>query len=985
MYSNRIVCILLRGIHMNQIHKKIAAALAALTVCTAAVPMSVQADYGVGGNGTAVMEYLDRGIYAVKSGSGMFVSWRFNANDPENASYQLYRDGELIYTSQPGDPTCYEDAGGSAASKYRVDTVVSGKVVSKEDCKFTSGTNYFDIPLKSPGNIYSPNDTVVGDVDGDGQYELFVKWDPNNSQDNSKAGVTGNVYIDCYTLTGQMLWRIDLGRNIRAGQHYTQLCVADFDGDGKAEFITKTGDGTVDGTGKVIGNGNADYRNDGGYILTGPEYMTLFDGQTGAAKDTIAFPVERGDATSNAAKSTWGDNYGNRVDRFNSGIAYLDGVHPSAIYGRGYYTRMTVSALDVVDGKLKVRWIFDTGFNSNTPGWGDGNHNLMVGDVDNDGKQEICMGSTMIDDNGKLLWCNRKGHGDAMHLGDLVPERPGLELFMCHEHEPYGISLIDAATGKDIFHFDGDKDTGRCCADNVWAGNPGAEFWGARPANTILNSSGQTLANIGAPQNFLIYWDGDLEREMLNDITISKFTAADKIADIFTASGCASNNGTKAVPCLTADLFGDWREELLLRTEDNTKIRVFCTTAPTDARITTLMHDMQYRAQTCCEQSSYNQPPHPSFYLGTGSALPEHPSVVVNGSSTGSVSPAYIDTTKTYIISNKNSGLLLGIEGKMEARANIAQMTADKTNTANMWKFVLSEEDSYILQNAADPSYSIMLDGAEENGTNVVLAQSAATPFHLYRSGSGYVITTTGGDDNNCIEVGNAETAANANVNLWERNGHDCQTWILEAVSYHVGTAPSLIGDMNRDGIINAIDLTLLKQGLISITNGTPSRTGLLAGDVNADGDVSVADAVLLARFLTNDALLNSTYCCAIDASYMYGVEENINAGFDSPAYLNLDNVAGSLAEFTAYVPKAGKYALTVRYANGSDANRIMDISVNGTKALTQDFNGTGAWTTWETANILLSLEAGANTIRLTSAMDQGGPNLDYFIIKPAE
>ena len=966
---------------MNRKHKRFAAALAAFAVCTTALPMSASADFGVGGNGTAIMEYLDRGVYAVNSGNGMFVSWRFNANDAENTTFQLYRDGELIYTSEPGSPTCYQDAGGSAASKYRVDTVVGGKTVSSENCKFTSGSNYFDIPLKSPGNIYSPNDTVVGDVDGDGQYELFVKWDPNNSQDNSKAGVTGNVYIDCYTLTGQQLWRIDLGRNIRAGQHYTQLCVADFDCDGKAELITKTGDGTVDGTGKVIGNGSADYRNDGGYILTGPEYMTLFDGLSGAAKDTIAFPVERGDATSNAAKSTWGDNYGNRVDRFNSGIAYLDGVHPSAIYGRGYYTRMTVSAIDVVDGKLSVRWVFDTGFNSNTPGWGDGNHNMMTADVDNDGKQEVCMGSTMIDDNGKLLWCNRKGHGDAMHLGDLVPERPGLELFMCHEHEPYGISLIDAATGKDIFHFDGDKDTGRCCADNVWAGNPGAEFWGARPANTILDSSGKTLANIGAPQNFLIYWDGDLEREMLNDITISKFTAQDKITDIFTASGCASNNGTKAVPCLTADLFGDWREELLLRTEDNTKIRVFCTAAATDVRLTTLMHDMQYRTQTCCEQSSYNQPPHTSFFLGTGSALPEHPNVIINGSNTASSAPVAVDTSKTYVLKNKNSGLLLGAEGKAENGANISQQTPDSTNQANMWRFEKCEDDSYILKSVADPSMGVILEGGEENGSNIMLARSQATPLHLYRAGTGYILATVASDDTNCIEVGNAAEDINANVNLWERNGHDCQTWILETVPYHAGAAMFAPGDVNGDRRINAVDLSYMKRGIIEKAD----RLSMRAADVNADGAVTVADAVLLTRFLSGDAEINSTYVCAIDAGYMYGVEESTNTGFESPAYLNLDNVVGSFAEFTVWIPKDGKYNLTVRYANGTDANRQMDISVNGNKALTQDFGGTSAWTAWETANILLTLEKGDNTIRLTSAMDQGGPNLDYFIVKPAE
>lgn len=316
---------------------------AALMVAATALPVNfgtaiAEATYGTG---QSLVEYLDRGIYAVKSGNGMFVSWRWNADDDDNAEFRLYRDGQLVYTSKAGTgATSYQDNGGSTNSKYRVDTLVNGTVVSSEECYFNSGTNYFDIPLSSPGSQYTPNDCCVGDVDGDGQYEIFLKWE-GKALDNSQSGYTDNVYIDCVTLEGKTLWRIDLGKNIRAGQHYTQMCVADFDGDGHAELITKTADGTKDGTGKVIGDGSKDYRNAGGYILTGPEYMTLFDGQTGAALDTINFPVPRGGV------SSWGDGYGNRVDRFNSGIAYLDGVHPSAVYGRGYYTRMTISAVTV--------------------------------------------------------------------------------------------------------------------------------------------------------------------------------------------------------------------------------------------------------------------------------------------------------------------------------------------------------------------------------------------------------------------------------------------------------------------------------------------------------------------------------------------------------------------------------------------------------------------------------------------------------------
>lgn len=613
---------------MKKKFTRLCASLAALTIC-AGIPngimAGIQADaaYGVGGNNSAIMEYLDRGIYAVKNGNGMFVSWRWNADDADDAEFRLYRDDTLIYTSKSGDATSYQDNGGKATSKYRVDTIENGKVVSSQNCKFTSGNNYFDIPLKSPGSQYSPNDCCVGDVDGDGQYEIFLKWDPSNAQDNSKGGKTDKVYIDCYTLGGKQLWRIDMGQNIRAGQHYTQMCVADFDCDGKAELITKTADGTKDGTGKVIGNANKSYVNSEGRVLDGPEFLTLFEGATGKALDTIDFPVPRGKV------SDWGDNYGNRVDRFNSAIAYLDGVHPTAVYGRGYYTRLTLSAVDVRNGKLVKRWVYDTGNNKNTPGWGCGNHNVMVADSDNDGKQEIFMGASAIDDNGKLMWTTGTKHGDAMHLGDLIPDREGLEFWICHEDKPYGESCLDAKTGKTIFHINGTKDTGRCAADNVYAGNKGAEFWGAADGN-VYDTSGKKIGGTKPAQNFFIYWDGDLEREILDGNKISKMTGANKIDRVFTANGCGSNNSSKSVPCMTADLFGDWREELILRTDDNSKLRIWCTTSSTKVRLTTLMHDMQYRMQNGCQQSAYNQPPHVSYYLGSDAPLPARPSIKLN-------------------------------------------------------------------------------------------------------------------------------------------------------------------------------------------------------------------------------------------------------------------------------------------------------------------------------------------------------------------
>ena len=448
------------------------------------------------------VEYLDRGVTAFNTGSGMIVSWRSLADDPTNTVFKLYRDNTLIYTSNAGEATCYIDTNGSVSSNYRVDTIVNNVVTSSDSPVVTSDESYLQIDLDKPGDGYTPNDASVGDVDGDGTYEIILKWDPSNSKDNSQSGKTGNVYIDCYKLDGTRLWRIDLGVNIRAGAHYTQFLVADFDGDGKAEMTCKTADGTVDGQGNVIGDASADYRNSKGYILSGPEYYSLFDGETGAVLDTVNYTPSRGTVKS------WGDSYGNRVDRFLGAVMYIDSDHPTAVTVRGYYTRMTATAYDVVNKKLVVRWTFDTNNDSASAlAYGNGNHNCMPADVDGDGKQELILGGTCLDDDGTVLWCTGLGHGDALDVGDFLPDRDGLEVWTCHEESPYGVSLLDAATGEVIFHYDASSDTGRALAGNIYAGNYGAEFWSTASSN-IYNSSGTSIAMNRPSVNFLCYWDG---------------------------------------------------------------------------------------------------------------------------------------------------------------------------------------------------------------------------------------------------------------------------------------------------------------------------------------------------------------------------------------------------------------------------------------------------------------------------------------------
>ncbi len=966
---------------MNMKFRRLKAAAVSLAMAVGFVPSvigtaPVSAAYGTGNN---IVEYLDRGISAINTGSGMHVSWRYLATDSDNAVFRLYRDNTLIYTSEAGMGTSFIDTAGNGSSVYTVEAVENGVVTSKDTCSMIANQSYFEIPLDIPAAgtdyTYSANDCSVGDVDGDGQYELFVKWDPSNSQDNSFDGVTGNVYIDCYTLEGTKLWRIDLGKNIRAGAHYTQYLVADFDCDGKAEMTCKTADGTVDGKGTVIGDASADYRNSSGRILSGPEYYTLFDGATGAALDTVDYEHPRGEV------SKWGDNYGNRCDRFVGAVAYLDGVHPSAVTSRGYYTRFTAVAYDVVNKKLVKRWAYDTGYDSSKDGYADGNHNCMPADVDGDGKQEIVFGAVCLDDNGTVLWCNNLGHGDAMHMSDFLPDRAGLELWVCHEHEPWGVSLLDAKTGEKIFHYDHSKDTGRCAAGNIYAGNPGAEFWGAQ-SGSVYDGTG-TATDIARPaQNFLIYWDGDLERELLDGNTITKINASKKIDTVLVADGCTSNNSTKATPNLSADILGDWREELLLKTEDSKYMRIYSTPYATESRITTLMHDTQYRMQVATEQTGYNQPPHTSFYLGSDEALPERPAVTIQG--------ANIDS-RNYAIRNKNSGLYLSIEGEAKISANVSQ-NAIAVSDVSVWNFHRSTDGYYTVSSAKYPDLFLDLTGGKTAaGTNIGVYRemgNAAQLFGLVDNGDGsYLLTTKATNGASCIEVKDASADVNANIQQWEKNGHACQSWILEPVVIGEKVSDNVIvGDVNRDGKVNCFDFVLIKRNKDNI-NGFDRQFA----DTNADGFVTREDINALGKFLTKQGSFEAVdkkaaLYYADEMSFTQGVTENVNAGFKKDKYVNLDNCTGSRLEWNISVPEDGNYLCSFNIANGSTDNRKMKIEVNDNADYwMQDFLSTESWTSWTTRGIVLPLKKGINSIRMISETASGGPNIDYLYFEKTD
>ena len=585
------------------------------------------------GTGHYQMENLDRGVVAVKVSGGVYVGWRMFGYEYDttasNVTYNVYRDGAKV--ANVTDSTNYLDASGSASSKYTVTAVIKGTEGAQSPAATVWGQQYLSIPIKPPSGSYSANDASAGDLDGDGKLDIVLKWDPSNSKDSGSSGTTDPCIIDGYTMAGTKLWSINVGSNIRAGAHDTQFSVYDFDGDGKAEVSFKTAPGTKDGKGNFLTKGPAagadntkDYRSSGGMVLEGPEWLTVFSGVDGSELDTVDYPVPYGTVAN--AVATWGDANGNRSHRYNGGFAFVKdgGVAaglPSIIQQRGYYTRLTVSAMTFRGGVLAKNWVYDSGSTAGNEAYGQGCHSCMAGDVDDDGAQEIIPGSSTINSDGTFRCATGIGHGDALHVSELVVGK-GISVFLPHEMAG-GQDCHDASTCSLYFNMTGGSDNGRGVADYVNPLDVDAAVCSSTHGRKNCKTGADVASNAGTC--FLMYWDADELRELEAGTSITK----DGGGTLLNASGCASNNSTKSTPTLTADLLGDWREELVLRESSNSALRLFTTTDVTKRRIYTLMHDPTYRAQVSFEQSSYNQPPHVGFHIGPGMADPPKPDIYV--------------------------------------------------------------------------------------------------------------------------------------------------------------------------------------------------------------------------------------------------------------------------------------------------------------------------------------------------------------------
>ncbi len=892
-------------------------------------------------------DYLSRGLVAVKTNDCVFLSWRKFASDSNTISYNIFRNDSLINNLPVTGKSNYTDSAGTINSIYYVEIIQGPSSTST----YTSPVNvwhnnYLTIPLQTPVN-YSPNDCSVADLDGDGEFEIVVKME-GISHDNAHEGYTDPVELHAYELDGTLLWKLNLGINIRAGAHYTQFMVYDLDGDGRAELACKTAPGTKDGSGQFLNKGpaetdndSADYRTGGGwpgFIISGPEYLTIFNGTDGKEMETVPYLPDR------YPTDGWGklnDNT-NRVDRFLAGVAYLDGKNPSLVMCRGYYGRTVLVAWDYNEGSLTERWVFDSETSNNSYS-GQGYHSLSVADVDNDGKDEIVYGSMCVDDDGTGLWTSGLGHGDALHVSDIDPDIPGLEVWGIHEYaQIHGSALLKAATGEIIWGTS-PADVARGVSADITAEYPGMECWGG--TNELRSAKNEHAGSWPSSSNFLIWWDGDLLRELLDGNSVKKYINNANDITLLEATECTSNNGSKSTPAFSGDIIGDWREEVVFRTLDNQSLRIYTTTIPTDNDIYTLLHDPQYRLALTWQNVGYNQPPHPGFFLGDGMASPPKQNIEIINPTT---SPRI-----TIIRPEENYELPLGLDLSMALK----------------------------LTGIPDTSPVIIYQGNTEIDTIFKAPYFISMPG--FTTGS-YKITAKAKDTN-----GIPVTSDTVNITVDE--GYPYIT-----ITSPVGTPLLWSGNdvlisahaFDYDGVVDSVEF-YLNGDLLFCDKSSPYETILenpqpntyqLYGIVYDNlGHYTYSDTI---HFDVGSSFRvyqeNQSGFCGFTVGP--GTIDNNHPGYTGDGFLNTENAVGSEVTWGIVFEEPGTYLATWRY--GSAEQRDAEFRINDSAVVDVPFKNSGDWTIWDSTSVHFEIgKKGYYDLSLRSTQSKGLGNIDYLKI----
>ncbi|MCR5070162.1 MAG: hypothetical protein K6A78_10300 [Prevotella sp.] len=605
---------------------------------------------------------MKRGLVAINlslsRGSGNLVSWRARAYDNRNYKFRLYYGTNattINSTLNSGDfiigKTNFAHSSGSTSTYYRLEVYnENNEIVERDTCKaWSSQVTYIDLEGGAPEDIwgrgatYTPNDASICDMDGDGEYEIILKWSPSNEKNVASTGTTSPEYFGCYKMNGKRLWILTGGPNMFSSAHSSSFVAWDYDGDGYGELMIKTGHGAIDGEGKYLSvdkDPTGNYLNSRGKQESGEEWITVFDGRNGAELKTIPYHTDYA-----AGSSYWGDSKQNRSERYLAGIAWLDGKdgNPSGIFARGQYNGAFIGAYDWNGTDLTLRWIHralavDNGEVKYADGttqqltetvYGEGGFWLAVADVNLDGKQEITYGSGALKPDGTTLYRTGLKYGEALHVSDFDPNRPGLEAFMVHGNSPFGIDYRDATTGKLLLHQTASGDTDRGFMANFDPERDDA-LWQASAWLNIFDKEGNSVVDSKtwdgrAPAQDRLYWTGTLGDDFWGKGVLETWNPSLKNFDRLT--GCVNggnytygktNNAAKNNACLLGDVFGDWREEVICWSEGGTtgyRLVVNATNYQTDYIVPHLLDDIDYRAQIIAENCCYNQPPHLGYNL----------------------------------------------------------------------------------------------------------------------------------------------------------------------------------------------------------------------------------------------------------------------------------------------------------------------------------------------------------------------------------